>query len=66
MLVASRTYYSNQIIENSFIHLRDIGYRVPGLQTIEEANQLRVEIEDLKQNVDGTWIASINIRDYYT
>lgn len=66
MLVASRTYYSNQIIENSFIHLRDIGYRVPGLQTIEEANQLRVEIEELKQNVEGTWIASINIRDYYT
>lgn len=65
-LVASRTYYSNQVIENAFIHLRDIDQRIASLESIDAADDLLNELESLSREVEETWIASNNIKAYYS
>jgi hypothetical protein len=65
-LVASRTYYSNQVIENAFIHLRDIDLRIANLDSAQSADLLLAELESLSQTVEDTWIASNNIKALYS
>jgi len=65
-LVASRTYYSNQVIENAFIHLRDIDLRIANLDSAQSADVLLAELESLSQTVEDTWIASNNIKALYS
>jgi TRAP-type uncharacterized transport system substrate-binding protein len=65
-LVASRTYYSNQVIENAFIHLRDIDRRIAALGSTQAADELMAELENLSQTVEDTWIASNNIKALYS
>ena len=65
-LVASRTYYSHQVIENAFIHLYDIDRRISSLDSIEAADALLAELARLSGTVEDTWIASNNIKAYYS
>lgn len=66
LMVASRTYHSNQILENAFIHLRAIDRGIAGLQSLEAADRLLAELESLGQEVEHTWIASNNFKAYYS
>ena len=65
MLVASRTYYSNQIIENAFMQLKLIDQRIAGLLDERAARELLVEIDKLLSDVEACWIASNSIKDVF-
>lgn len=66
LMVASRTYHSNQILENAFIHLRGIDQQIADLDSLDAADELLTELESLGQKVEHTWIASNNYKAYYS
>lgn len=66
LLYASRTYYSNQVIESAFIRLSEIDHQGRILATVADADHLLDKLDELEKDLDETWISSNNLKLYYS